>query len=147
MPAQARFGIDPAKRPRGERRGGLGLMHPLALAVTVDTAGGPVNPALRRTPARHAAQQIARAGVTKTLARRWGQMHHAVGQTRQTAQCVGLIQVAPQGGDPLSAQTGHLVRRGGQGHHLKRLWHQAGQALAHIATTHDQQTLAAKPGR
>jgi hypothetical protein len=73
-----------------------------------------------------------------------------MGNTRQTLEASRIVQIAQQGGDAASAQQTHPLRRRSQGHQTHALalgcTQLARRAQAHIATAHDQNTLATKTG-
>jgi hypothetical protein len=71
-----------------------------------------------------------------------------MGNTCQTLKAGCIVQIAQQGSDATSTQQTHPIRRRSQGHQTHTLTlgcsHLASRAQAHIATAHDQNTLAAE---
>jgi len=82
---------------------------------------------------------------------RRGQVDHPVGHARQAFEAGRIVEVAHQGRDATGAQQANALGRRGQGHQAHALALRGAQlargAQAHIATAHDQDTLAAKAGR
>ena len=74
-------------------------------------------------------------------------MQHARSQPGQTRQRGRAIEVARQWRDTQSAQGTYAIGRSGQRQHTQAPLQVARHALAHVATAHDQKTLAAKARR
>ena len=118
-----------------------------AAGIAVDARGAAVHQRLHAATPTQGLQQAGRARVLVARRGRRRQVQHPCGQTGQTRQRAGVVQIAHQRHQALRPQRRHAVSLRGQSQHATTGAQCLRGTLAHISAAHNEDTGLTKSGR